>query len=54
MKLGKPNRVRRRNLKPGKAWCMGCDHAFIGDTRKCKVCGVRNGIRREKPRRDFR
>lgn len=42
---------RQKSKKPkGKGfWCPSCDMSLVWAGKKCKVCGKRNGKRREKP-----
>ena len=46
--LRHPNRIKIQAFKPGLYWCGGCDRQLVNDTKKCPVCGRRNGIKNKR------
>lgn len=43
----KGDRLSRRP-KRGVFWCMKCDRTKVGESKKCRFCGYRNGRRRNR------
>ena len=37
------NRQQAQEPRGGLFWCPTCDRCLVGDVRKCRRCGFRNG-----------